>query len=83
MQGNELNQGERRPDWIENDPYLAPYRGQLAERSQRLQAEQQRLLGGTTLLEFASAYRSYGLHTTADGWVLRELAPAATAIYLV
>ena len=83
MQGNELNQGERRPDWIEDDPYLAPYRGQLAERSQRLQAEQQRLVGGTTLLEFAGAYHYYGLHTTADGWVLREWAPAATAIYLV
>ena len=83
MQGNESNQGAQEPDWIAGDPYLAPYRSQLAERSQRLQAERQRLLGGATLPEFASAYHYYGLHTTADGWVLREWAPAATAIYLV
>jgi 1,4-alpha-glucan branching enzyme len=39
--------------------------------------------GKQTLSDFASGYLYFGLHKTPEGWVLREWAPNATAIYLI
>ncbi len=41
-----------------------------------------RLGPGAQLLAFANAHQFYGLHRTANGWVIREHAPNATAIFL-
>ena len=39
--------------------------------------------GKQTLSETASGYLYFGLHKTKDGWVFREWAPNATAVYLI
>ncbi len=41
-----------------------------------------RLGTGTQLLNFANAHQFYGLHRTPQGWIFREYAPNATAIFL-
>jgi 1,4-alpha-glucan branching enzyme len=67
-----------------DDPYLAPYEEIIRRRAH---AAEQR--GATlakvpgSLAEFACAHEYYGLHKTNDGWVFREWAPNATAIWLV
>ena len=66
------------------DPWLAPYREALARRRERIDAMERRLTGGCgSLADFASGHEYYGLHRTAEGWVLREWAPNAVAIQLV
>ncbi|MBQ3634154.1 MAG: alpha amylase C-terminal domain-containing protein [Bacteroidales bacterium] len=35
------------------------------------------------ILEFAQAYKYYGMHEDGDEWVLREWAPRATEIYII
>jgi 1,4-alpha-glucan branching enzyme len=64
------------------DPWLAPYHGKLQERLAHVQQYAARILDDTDISEFALGYDYFGLHRTKDGWVLREWAPAATAIYL-
>jgi len=67
-----------------DDPYLLPYaeiirrRSELADRREALLAHMPGSLG-----EFACAHEYYGLHKGADGWVFREWAPNATAVWLV
>ena len=70
---------------VERDPWLQPYapaiEGRAAYYRLRLQTLTER--GELSLPEFASGHEWYGLHRTDDGWVFREWAPNATAIYLV
>lgn len=69
---------------IQNDPWLKPYSDAIEGRYRRV-AEKEKALtcgGKQTLAEFASGYLYFGLHRTAEGWVFREWAPNATAIYL-
>jgi 1,4-alpha-glucan branching enzyme len=70
---------------ITGDPWLAPYKGAIEGRHSYVVAKEAELTGGgkQTLSGFASGYLYFGLHRTAAGWVLREWAPNATAIYLV
>ena len=37
---------------------------------------------GKTLSDFANAHHYFGFHRTEDGWIYREWAPAADAVYL-
>jgi 1,4-alpha-glucan branching enzyme len=69
---------------IENDPWLAPYGAAIEGRYRRYLAKERELTGDgrQTLSEFASGYLYFGLHRTGEGWVFREWAPNATAIYL-
>jgi 1,4-alpha-glucan branching enzyme len=39
--------------------------------------------GRMDLLDLASGHEYFGLHRTAEGWVFREWAPNATAVYLL
>ncbi len=64
------------------DPWLAPYQSRINERLKYVVAYTDRIIGDKSLIDFASGYEHFGLHVTTDGWVLREWAPAATAIYL-
>ncbi|MBO7498293.1 MAG: 1,4-alpha-glucan-branching enzyme, partial [Bacteroidaceae bacterium] len=70
---------------IKNDPWLKPYEAAIEGRydyyCQRLQTLTEK--GQRTLTEFANGHLWYGLHRTDDGWVFREWAPNATAIWLV
>lgn len=65
------------------DPWLAPYRKQLLGRVAYAQGYAGRVLGGSTPSDFALGYLHFGLHKTAEGWTLREWAPAAVKIYVV
>ncbi|MDL2245213.1 alpha amylase C-terminal domain-containing protein [Parabacteroides sp. PFB2-10] len=70
---------------VKNDPWLSPYKSAIEGRYKYVGAKEKSLTnnGKQTLSEFASGYLYFGLHKTADGWVFREWAPNATAIYLV
>lgn len=70
---------------LKNDPWLAPYKDAIEGRYQYVQ-ERERMLTGNgrqTLSEMATGYLYFGLHKTKKGWVFREWAPNATAIYLI
>ena len=66
-----------------SDPYLKPYLPVIRHRREKTDALEARLAGGGTLADFASGHEYYGLHRTASGWVFREFAPNATALWLV
>jgi len=70
---------------IKNDPWLAPYTNAIKGRFDYILEKEQSLInGGTqTLSDFASGYLYFGLHKTNSGWVFREWAPNATAIYII
>lgn len=67
---------------VKSDPYLRPYEEAINGRYQYAKQTMERLAGGGKLKDFANGHLYYGLHRTADGWVFREWAPNATAIYL-
>lgn len=65
------------------DPYLGAHRADLIRRQEHIQAMQRRVLKGRTdLLDLATGHEYFGLHRRADGWIFREWAPNATAIFL-
>ena len=69
---------------IENDPWLEPFEKALMGRHQHaIEKELELTAGKTSLSDFASGYLYFGLHRTDSGWVFREWAPHATAIFLV
>ncbi|MFA5419219.1 MAG: alpha amylase C-terminal domain-containing protein, partial [Bacteroidales bacterium] len=69
---------------VQNDPWLEPYNGVLLHRHQRTMQKLLNLTDGTgKLIDFANGHLYFGLHRTPDGWVFREWAPNATAIYLL
>lgn len=61
------------------DPYLEPYADDLDLRSE-LFLQKKAELGELTA--FANGHRYFGFHRTGSGWVYREWAPAADALYL-
>ena len=68
---------------LNSDPWLAPFREKLRERSRRAVATVKRLTGGkSTLAEFASGHEYFGLHFRDGEWVFREWAPNAVRITL-
>jgi len=65
------------------DAYLKPFGQQLLKRQERAVLRELSLTDGSCpLAEVANAHLYYGLHRTAIGWVFREKAPNATALYL-
>ena len=67
---------------VANDPYLKPFESAIQGRYDYALRKEQELTGGTPLKDWANGYLYFGLHRTATGWVLREWAPNATAIYV-
>ena len=67
---------------LQIDPYLQPYEEDLRLRMQLYSDKKAELIGDGTLADFATAHREFGFHRTADGWVYREWAPAADAMFL-
>ncbi len=76
---------KKRLSLVSSDPWLAPYEEAIVGRHAYAQAVEKRLLGGACkkLKDFANGYAYFGLNKTETGWVFREWAPNATAIYLV
>lgn len=70
---------------VKNDAYLQPYEEAIRGRHEHALWKLNALTnnGKTKLADFANGHKYYGLHKTARGWVFREWAPNATAIYLV
>ena len=71
---------------IQKDPWLVPYAEAIEGRHNDVIKKEQDLTqnGRLSLSDFASGYLYFGLQRMADGgWVFREWAPNATAIYLV
>lgn len=70
---------------VKNDKWLEPYADAIQGRYDYAQQKLAELTsnGSKTLSDVSSGYLYYGLHRTEKGWVLREWAPNATAIYLV
>ena len=71
------------PNIIRNDPWLQPHRGKIEARIDRFR-DRYSALSATTgnLKEFAAGHLYFGLHRTGEGWVFREWAPNASAIFL-
>ena len=68
---------------LKNDPQLQPFAGDIALRMENYRQKKAALLQpGQTLSDFANGYHYFGIHPTADGWVYREWAPGADALYL-
>lgn len=69
---------------VEQDKLLQPYAGIIERRHQQAMAMEREFMYRTTrLADSCNSYLYYGLHRTADGWVFREWAPNATAIYFL
>lgn len=70
--------------FVEKDPYLKPYEKTIQARIQKIHATEKRFVYEYgSLAAFASGHSFYGLHTHPDGWVFREWAPNAGAVYLI
>ena len=68
---------------IEIDPYLEPYEKDIELRTQLYEEKRSELLGKTKKLsDFANGHKFFGIHRTQNGWVYREWAPAAEAMFL-
>ncbi len=68
---------------LEIDPYLKPFEQDINLRMDNYSKKREELLQGSDkLVDFANGYKYFGFHRTEKGWVYREWAPAAEAMYL-
>lgn len=68
---------------IEIDPYLTPFENDINLRMDNLNRKKQEFFcNGGNLVDMANGYKYFGMHPTENGWVYREWAPAAEAMYL-
>ena len=69
---------------LSDDAYLAPFMPVILSRAHHARELGDRLRGSlSSLADFASAHEFYGLHHQTEGWIFREHAPHATALWLV
>lgn len=69
---------------VKSDPYLVPFADAIYGRYEYFNKIERKLTGDNqTLSDFATGYLYFGLHRQTDGWVFREWAPNATAIFLI
>ncbi|MDR2233573.1 MAG: alpha amylase C-terminal domain-containing protein [Tannerella sp.] len=70
---------------IRDDPWLEPYSEAIDSRYLAVIEKEKDLTGGgrQSLSDFASGYLYFGLHKVENGWIFREWAPNATAIYMI
>ena len=65
------------------DPYLAPFERDINERVRYYKKKRSARAGANgSLVDFANAHAYFGFHRVEGGWVYREWAPAAEAMYL-
>ena len=65
------------------DPILAHFESDINLRMDNFRRKKKELLPkGVKLADFANGYQYFGFHKTQDGWVYREWAPAAEAMFL-
>ena len=60
-----------------------PFEQDIDKRVELIKSKKKELVGVRgSLVEFANGYLYFGFHRTDGGWVYREWAPAADALYL-
>ncbi len=68
---------------VERDQALLPYAGDIELRMNNYRRKLNQLVGEKgSLKDFANAHQYFGFHREQNGWVYREWAPAADALYL-
>ena len=81
------NPDRETPLWAQQDKWLAPYYEEIRAWRRYIKERRQLFLGSLAtrggLAAWACGHLYFGLHRTTTGWVLREYAPAARAIYLL
>ena len=69
---------------LQVDPWLEPFSGDIKLRMDNYERTREKLVGKNgSLSDFANAHNYYGFHKVDTGWVYREWAPAAEALYLI
>lgn len=68
---------------IDVDPWLEPHRRELEDLQRYINSKAGTILDGASIVDFSQGHLHFGLHSTKDGWVFREWAPAATKIYII
>lgn len=68
---------------LKDDEWLRPFEAAIVGRHNAVVTKQEALTKGKSLSEFATGHLYYGLHRTADCWIIREWAPCATSIFLI
>ena len=64
------------------DPYLTPFKDALNERySLYIKKRAELLKNSETLCDFANGYNFFGIRPTENGWIYREWAPGADAMF--
>ncbi|HEB54140.1 MAG TPA: 1,4-alpha-glucan-branching enzyme [bacterium] len=72
--------GER----VARDSLLAPFERLLRRRALLARLRRRRIVAEHgSLRAFADDHERFGVHRSADGWVLREWAPNATSVHLI
>ena len=81
------NSDRETPLWAQQDKWLAPHYEEIRAWQRYIKERRQLFLGTLAtrggLAAWACGHLYFGLHRTTTGWVLREYAPAARAIYLL
>lgn len=68
---------------LEIDPYLQAFESEIHLRMDHYKNKRKELLGDVpNIVDFANAHYYFGFHRMKNGWVYREWAPAAEAMYL-
>ena len=68
---------------LEIDPTLKYFEGDINLRMDNYKRKKKELLGkNKKLIDFANGYEYFGFHRTENGWVYREWAPNANAMFL-
>lgn len=68
---------------LEIDPYLKSFEQDINLRMDNYKRKRAELVGDTEgIADFANGHNYFGFHRTKTGWVYREWAPAAEAMYL-
>ena len=69
---------------LKSDSWLAPYAEAIRGRYEYFESVEKKLVPeGQSLSGFATGYLYFGLHRLTDGWIFREWAPNATAIFMI
>ena len=68
---------------LQQDTALLPFQKDIELRMENYKRMRGQLTHGGRLIDFANAHDYYGFHRTEEGWVYREWAPAADALYLM
>jgi len=78
-----MNKPIKTPEIVIRDPYLRNYEKDFIRWENKFRAKEDELLQGQKLSDFATGYLYFGLYRNENGWVIRDWAPNATALYMI